>query len=106
MHGGLLLHEWEAATGPRVRQCATPGGTSCRRRRPLDIEEHDLEGTTVTRHIDGKLWELKITRHRIFYVIIVGPVMVLLHAYKKQGQKAPSRELDVGRKRMKEVLGE
>jgi len=72
----------------------------------LDIEEHDLEGTTVTRHIDGKLWELKITRHRIFYVIIVGPVMVLLHAYKKQGQKAPSRELDVARKRMKEVLGE
>ena len=72
----------------------------------LDIEEHDLEGTTVTRHIGGKLWELKITRHRIFYVIIVGPVMVLLHAYKKQGQKAPSRELDVARKRMKEVLGE
>lgn len=72
----------------------------------LDIEEHDLEGTTVTRHIDGKLWELKISRHRIFYVLIVGPVMVLLHAYKKQGQKAPSRELDVARKRMKEVLGE
>ena len=72
----------------------------------LDIEEHDLDGTTVTRHIDGKLWELKISRHRIFYVIIVGPVMVLLHAYKKQGQKAPSRELDVARKRMKEVLGE
>ena len=72
----------------------------------LDIEEHDLEGTTVTRHIDGKLWELKISRHRIFYVLIVGPVMVLLHAYKKQGQKAPSRELDVARKRMKEILGE
>jgi phage-related protein len=32
--------------------------------------------------------------------------MVLLHAYKKQGQKAPSRALDVARKRMKEVLGE
>ena len=56
--------------------------------------------------IEGKLWELKITRHRIFYVLIVGPVMVLLHAYKKQGQKAPPRELEVARKRMKGVLGE
>ncbi len=72
----------------------------------VDIEERDLAGTAVTRHIEDKLWELKITRHRIFYVLIVGPVMVLLHAYKKQGQKAPPRELEVARKRMKEVLGE
>ena len=72
----------------------------------LDIEERDLAGTAVTRHIEGKLWELKITRHHIFYVLIVGPVMVLLHAYKKQGQKAPPRELAVARKRMEEILGE
>lgn len=60
----------------------------------------------VTRHIESKLWEIKVSRHRIFYVVIVGPAMVLLHAYKKQGQRAPVRELDVARRRMKEVLGE
>ena len=27
-----------------------------------------------------------------------------LHAYKKQGQKAPTREIEVARRRMKEVL--
>lgn len=30
----------------------------------------------------------------------------ILHAYKKQGQKAPVRGLDVARRRMKEILGE
>jgi len=29
--------------------------------------------------------------------------MYALHAYKKQGQKAPIRELDIARKRLKEV---
>ena len=72
----------------------------------LEIEEDGLDANVVTRHIDGKLWELKLTRHRIFYVVIVGPAMVLLHAYKKQGQRAPVRELDVARRRMREVLGE
>jgi len=30
--------------------------------------------------------------------------MVLLHAYKKQGQKLPIKERDIAIKRMKEIL--
>ena len=41
---------------------------------------------------------------RVFYVMIDGPEMVLLHAYKKQSQKAPQSEIDTAEKRMKEVL--
>ena len=62
------------------------------------------EVQVVTRHIEERLWELKVSRHRIFYVLVTGPIVVLLHAYKKQGQRAPPRELDVARRRMKEVL--
>ena len=70
-----------------------------------DIVANDLDrSTVVTRQIEGKLWELKISRHRVFYVLILGPVMVLLHAYKKQGQKAPRREIEVAMARMKKVL--
>lgn len=58
-----------------------------------------------TRQIDGKLWEIKVSRHRVFYVTIEGPVVVLLHAYQKQGRKAPKAELDVARARLKEVVG-
>lgn len=60
------------------------------------------------RQIEGKLWEIKIRAptggYRIFYVMISSGEMMCLHAYKKQGQKAPKRELEVARKRLKEVL--
>ena len=59
------------------------------------------------RQIRGKLWEFRIegqTSHRVFYVTITGPVMVLLHAYKKEGQKAPPDEIRTAERRMKEVL--
>jgi len=70
-----------------------------------DIELHGLDSSEiVARKIDSKLWELKFPMERVFYVVIAGPEMILLHAYKKQGQRAPPRELEVARKRMKEVL--
>lgn len=60
------------------------------------------------RQIEGKLWEIKIstksTGYRIFYAMISQEEMVLLHAYRKQGQKAPKHELEVARKRLKEAL--
>ncbi len=69
------------------------------------IEELGFSGAAAhVRQIEGKLWEVKVSRHRVFYVSIAGPEMVLLHAYKKQGQKAPGRELDVARQRAKEIL--
>ncbi len=68
-----------------------------------EIRQHGFEAGLVTRQIEGKLWEIKASRHRVFYVTIKGPVMILLHAYKKQGQKAPRSEIEVARARMKEV---
>ena len=71
-----------------------------------DLESKGLRGSLIdVRHIDGKLWEIKVSAQRVFYVIITGPTMILLHAYKKQGQKAPPKEIDVARKRMKLVFG-
>lgn len=70
-----------------------------------DLATNGVQGAAVTmRHIGGKLWEMKVSRHRIFYVVLIGPEMVLLHAYKKQGQKAPPKEIEVATNRMKEVL--
>ncbi len=70
------------------------------------IEEADtLEGAAVdTRHIRERLWELKVGEHRVFFVLITGPTLILLHAYKKQGQKAPKQEIATALARMKEVL--
>lgn len=71
-----------------------------------DIQAHGLDASTVSfRQIEGKLWEIRPSQQRVFYVLVEGPTMVLLHAYKKQGQKAPTNEIEVARKRMREVLG-
>ena len=74
------------------------------------IREHGLHAPGVRfKQIRGKLWEFYVeagASHRIFYVVITGPMMVLLHSYKKQSQKAPAREIKIAEHRMKEVLHE
>ena len=70
-----------------------------------DMEQYGLESGRVSfRQIEGKLWEIKISANQIFYVLAQRAEMVLLHAYKKQGQKLPLREKNVAIKRMKEIL--
>ena len=60
------------------------------------------------RQVRGQLWEIKIKAisagYRIFYVTINKNLMVLLHCYQKQSQKAPTREIKVATKRMMEVF--
>ena len=59
------------------------------------------------RQIEGKLWELKIrvygNQHRIFYVVLRVDEMILLHAYLKKTPKAPVREIEIARQRMKQL---
>ncbi|MBI5549744.1 MAG: type II toxin-antitoxin system RelE/ParE family toxin [Deltaproteobacteria bacterium] len=69
----------------------------------MAIEKNGI-GEVDTRPIDGKLWEIRFPMQRIFYVLVAGPTLVLLHAYKKQSQKAPRREIELALKRMRDVL--
>lgn len=48
-----------------------------------------------------KLWELRPGRHRVIYFYYEGNTAVLLHAFKKQSQKTPMREIEVAMQRMK-----
>ena len=75
-----------------------------------DIQDYgfDAKGCEF-RQIDGKLWEIKIRAptggYRFFYVTVATDHIRVLHSYKKQGQKAPIKELEVARKRLRKVLG-
>ena len=72
-----------------------------------EIQRIGLKGPLVQiRSIRGKLWELKLGKYRVFYVLITGSVMLLLHACKKQSQKARQRDLGVALSRMKHVVPE
>lgn len=69
------------------------------------IELHGLdEASTQIRPIRDKLWELKLGRHRLFYVLVTGPNLVLLHACKKQSRKARRADVELAVARMKKVL--
>jgi phage-related protein len=69
------------------------------------IEHYGFKATRMQfRQIEGKLWEIKASAHRVLYVVIDRDEMVLLHAYKKQGQKLPLKERDIAIHRMRELL--
>lgn len=66
-----------------------------------------MNAPVVTRKLIEKLWEIKTgTKHqqRLFYCVMTGDALVLLHACKKQKQGAQRGDVDLAHKRMKEVL--
>jgi len=70
----------------------------------LEIEEVGFDALGCDfRQVQSKLWELKIRSasggFRIFYVAIIGPEMVLLHAIRKGKQKIPKKDLELALKR-------
>lgn len=74
-----------------------------------DIQKYgfDAKGCHF-RQIEGKLWEIKIRapqgNYRFFYVTLNADHIHVLHSYKKQSQKAPLSEINVARKRLKEMI--
>jgi len=50
-----------------------------------------------------KLWELRPGRHRVMYFYYQGNKAILLHAFRKQSQKTPQRELQVALARIKTI---
>jgi phage-related protein len=61
----------------------------------------------TVKHLEGKLWELRITRRdgisRAIYVTTAGRRVVILRVFIKKTQKTPKHELDLAAERAKEV---
>lgn len=73
------------------------------------VQQYGTDAVGVDfRQIEGKLWELKIrthgSQHRIFYVVLQGNEMFLLHAYLKKTPKAPVNEIMIAKQRMKQLM--
>lgn len=65
-------------------------------------------GMPHTRSLGGGLYEVRAKAAegigRALYCTLVGQRMVILHGFVKKSDKAPARELDLARDRMKQVL--
>jgi phage-related protein len=74
-----------------------------------NVEELGFDSPRVEfRQIRERLWEMKIKSYsggfRIFYVGIKYHTLILLHAYQKQSQKAPIKEIATAERRLKEAI--
>jgi phage-related protein len=63
-----------------------------------------LLGMPHARPVDRKLWELRGGAGRIFYFAHTGRRFVLLHAYLKRTQAAPSQEMETALRRMADFV--
>ncbi len=61
-------------------------------------------GMPHSRHLRGKLWELRIAAgrrdYRVLYAARVGRMFILLHAFAKKTAKTPARELAIAERRL------
>jgi phage-related protein len=59
------------------------------------------------KHLDGRLWEMRMTGRdgisRAIYVVAVGRRVVIVRAFVKKTRKTPRSELELARRRAKEV---
>ena len=59
------------------------------------------------RHLDGKLWELRVRGEggiaRGIYVTAAGRRVVVLHVFAKKSRRTPRRALATARERMRQV---
>ncbi len=60
------------------------------------------------RFLDGKLYELRIEEskntYRIIYFAHTGKKFILLNGFVKKSKKTPEKEIELAKKRMREVL--
>lgn len=61
----------------------------------------------LSKHLEPGLWELRIKAGtdilRIIYTFEKGRIIILLHGFIKKDQKTPTGDLEIARRRLKEV---
>jgi phage-related protein len=73
------------------------------------IEQVGFDGLPrdAVKHLEGKLWELRITGRdgisRAIYVTATGRRVIVVRVFVKKSQKTPSRELEIARQRAREI---
>ncbi|MBI2600458.1 type II toxin-antitoxin system RelE/ParE family toxin [Candidatus Daviesbacteria bacterium] len=61
----------------------------------------------LSKHLESGLWELRVRAGtdilRIIYTFEKGRIIILLHGFTKKDQKTPVGDLELARRRLKEV---
>jgi phage-related protein len=82
--------------------------TQARLRRAVEllVQRNVLAGEPLVRHLEGKLWELRVESntniYRIVYAFSAGRRIILLHGFQKKTQKTPRREIETAVRRFED----
>lgn len=72
------------------------------------IERLEYEGTflgaPITKKIEGKIWELRPVPYRVFFAVLTGNDILLLHPFRKQTQRTPQREINQAQRELNDWL--
>ena len=60
-------------------------------------------GLPYVKHIEGEIWELRPLKDRIFFVAWYNGSYVLLHHFRKETQKTPTREIEKARRELADL---
>src|SRR3989338_2217713 len=76
----------------------------------LKLRNKTYHAEPLSKHIEPGLWELRIKSGsdilRIFYTFTKGREIILLNIFIKKKQKTPRGELELARKRLKQIKTE
>ncbi len=65
-------------------------------------------GTSLTghhvKHIENKLWELRIDRYRVLYFAFRNKRFVLLRCFLKKTNKTPQKEINIAKRRLDDYV--
>ena len=61
-------------------------------------------GQPFVKHLDGKIWELRPLRDRIFFVAWFDGSYILLHHFMKKTQETPMREISKAKKELADLM--
>lgn len=69
------------------------------------LKEHGTRmSDKITKHIDGKLWELRPGFNRILYFLHKDNQFIILHMFRKKTQKTPKSEIEKAKQEIKDYL--
>jgi phage-related protein len=57
------------------------------------------------KHIEDKLWELRIDRYRVLYLAFTKKTFVVLRCFLKKTNKTPRKEINLAKRRLGDFLG-
>ena len=59
---------------------------------------------THIKHIDGKIWEIKLDRYRVLYFLYENQHYILIRAFMKKTPKTPKSEIEMAEKRYADYI--